>query len=258
MMLQTGQMGSACGPREAPGSPTRHPRWGGSEFASAAVMNVEQPGPVRQAEFENQESRWRAVMRRDRDADGRFVYAVRSTGVSGRPWCPGRRPRRDVVAFFDAPDDAERAGFRACKRCKPRDGAVADPWTEKIRRACLYLSSVEGHPSLARLARRFGGSPYHFQHNFKRIVGVTPREYAEACRLGRVKERLRQGSAVTGAMFDAGYGSSSRFYERAAPKLGMLPTTYRRGGSGMSIKYAIVDSPLGRLLVAATARGVCA
>jgi AraC family transcriptional regulator of adaptative response/methylated-DNA-[protein]-cysteine methyltransferase len=161
------------------------------------------------------------------------------------------------VRFFDTPSDAERAGFRACRRCRPLE-AAGDPWVEKIRRACVYLANVDGHPSLATLARRLGGSPYHLQRNFKRIVGVTPREYAEACRLRKVKGRLRAGAAVTGAMFDAGYGSSSRFYERGASKLGMSPSDYRKGGAGMSVKYTIVDSPLGRLLVAATDRGVCA
>ena len=204
------------------------------------------------------DTRWQAVLARDRRADGQFVYAVRSTGVYCRPSCPSRRPRRHVVVFFDAAADAERAGFRPCRRCTPHEPAAADPWVEKIRRACVYLANVEGHPSLATLARRVGGSPYHLQRNFKRLVGVSPREYAEACRLRKVKRRLRQGDAVTGAMLDAGYGSSSRFYERAAPKLGMSPSTYRRGGAGMSIRYTIVDSPLGRLLVGATPRGVCA
>ena len=198
----------------------------------------------------------------DRAADGRFVYGVRSTGVYCRPSCPSRRPRRDRVRFFDAPGAARAAGFRACKRCQPDAVApTADPWIEKIRRACVYLSNVEGHPSLATLAARFGGSPYHLQRNFKRLVGVTPRDYAEACRLRRVKGTLRQAGDITGAMLDAGYGSSSRFYERAVPKLGMAPSVYRRGGAGMAIGYTIVDSPnasLGRLLVAATARGVCA
>jgi AraC family transcriptional regulator of adaptative response/methylated-DNA-[protein]-cysteine methyltransferase len=194
-------------------------------------------------------------MAHDRSADGLFVYAVRSTGVYCRPSCPSRRPRREMVAFFEAPSDAERAGFRPCRRCRPGE---ADPWIEKIRRACVYLANVEGHPSLAVLARRLGGSPYHLQRNFKRLVGVTPREYAEAVRLRKVKRRLRQGEAITGAMLDAGYGSSSRFYERAVPRLGMSPSTYRRGGAGMSIRYTIVDSPLGRLLVGATTRGVCA
>ena len=204
------------------------------------------------------DTRWQAVLARDRRADGQFVYAVRSTGVYCRPSCPSRRPGRHVVAFFDAAADAERAGFRPCRRCKPHEPPTADPWVEKIRRACVYLANVDGHPSLATLARRVGGSPYHLQRNFKRLVGVSPREYAEACRLRKVKRRLRQGDAVTGAMLDAGYGSSSRFYERAAPRLGMSPSTYRRGGAGMSIRYTIVDSPLGRLLVGATPRGVCA
>jgi AraC family transcriptional regulator of adaptative response/methylated-DNA-[protein]-cysteine methyltransferase len=205
----------------------------------------------------NEIARWRAVLERDRTADGLFVYAVRSTGIYCRPSCPSRRPHRDRVDFFDSADAARRAGFRACKRCGPDGAAVADPWIEKVRRATVYLSNVDGHPSLARLAARLGGSPYHLQRNFKRIVGVTPREYADACRLRTVKDRLRHGTDVTGAMFDAGYGSSSRFYERAAPKLGMSPSAYRRGAAGLSIAYAIVDSPLGRLLVAATERGVC-
>ena len=201
---------------------------------------------------------WRAVVTRDRQADGRFVYAVRSTGIFCRPSCPSRKPSRDRVRFFDTPADAERAGFRACRRCRPLEIALSDPWIEKVRRACVYLSNVEGHPSLATLADRLGGSPYHLQRNFKRIVGVTPREYAEACRLRAVKGRLKAGGDVTSAMLDAGYGSSGRFYERAAPRLGMKPQTYQRGGAGMGIRYTIVDSPLGRLLVAATLRGVCA
>jgi AraC family transcriptional regulator of adaptative response/methylated-DNA-[protein]-cysteine methyltransferase len=210
----------------------------------------------------NDAARWNAVVGHDRTADGLFVYAVRSTGVYCRPSCPSRRPRRERVAFFDAPAAARDAGFRACKRCKPDAVAAAvDPWVEKIRRACVYLANVEGHPALATLAARLGGSPYHLQRNFKRLVGVTPREYADACRLRKVKRHLREGGDVTGAMLDAGYGSSSRFYERAVPKLGMAPSVYRRGGAGMTIRFAIVDSPnasLGRLLVAATERGVCA
>jgi AraC family transcriptional regulator of adaptative response/methylated-DNA-[protein]-cysteine methyltransferase len=204
----------------------------------------------------NDTARWKAVTDRDRTADGLFVYAVSSTGVYCRPSCPSRRPLRDRAVFFDTPADARGAGFRACKRCAP-DGSVVDPWIDKVRRATVYLANVDGHPSLARLAERLGGSPYHLQRNFKRIVGVTPREYAEACRLRAVKRRLRQGADVTGAMLDAGYGSSSRFYERAVPKLGMSPSTYRRGGTGLALRYAIIDSPLGRLLVAATDRGVC-
>src|SRR5436190_14460079 len=202
--------------------------------------------------------RWQSVLARDRRADGTFVYAVRSTGVYCRPSCPSRRPRREVVTFFGDPDAAEQAGFRACRRCRPREARAADPWIEKIRRACVYLANVEGHPSLTTLARRVGGSPYHLQRNFKRLVGVSPREYADAVRLRKVKSGLRRGEPVTGAMLDAGYGSSSRFYERAVPKLGMSPSAYRRGGAGMSISYAIVDSPLGRLLVGATSKGVCA
>ena len=208
------------------------------------------------------DERWSAVLGHDRAADGTFVYGVRSTGVYCRPSCPSRRPRRDRVAFFETTAGAREAGFRACKRCHP-DTIVpaADPWVDKIRRACVYLSNVEGHPSLATLAARLGGSPYHLQRNFKRLVGVTPREYAEAMRLRKVKGRLRQAGDITGAMFDAGYGSSSRFYERAVPKLGMAPSVYRRGGVGMRSRYTIVDSSnasLGRLLVAATSRGVCA
>ena len=211
-----------------------------------------------QAEPFDAGARWGAVAARDRAADGQFVYAVQSTGIYCRPSCPSRRPRRARVAFFTTPAEAEQAGFRACRRCHPEEGAPLDRWTEKIQRACVYLSMVDGHPSLAALAGRFGGSAYHFQRNFKRVVGLTPREYAEACRLQKVKRRLRQGAAVTTAMVDAGYGSSSRFYERAAAKLGMLPTIYKRGGAGMHVRYTIVDSPLGRLLVGATSRGVCA
>jgi AraC family transcriptional regulator of adaptative response/methylated-DNA-[protein]-cysteine methyltransferase len=203
-------------------------------------------------------ARWRAVVTRDTKADGEFVYAVQSTGIYCRPSCPSRRPTRSHVAFFTTPADAEREGFRACRRCHPKNRARVDPWIEKIDRACVYLANVDGQPSLATLARRIGMSPYHFHRNFKRIVGVTPREFADASRLKKVKRRLRDGADVTTAVLDAGYGSSSRFYERAGQRLGMTPSRYRNGGAHTRISYTIATSALGRLLVAATERGVCA
>jgi AraC family transcriptional regulator of adaptative response/methylated-DNA-[protein]-cysteine methyltransferase len=201
--------------------------------------------------------KWRAVEDRDARADGQFVYAVSTTGIFCRPSCPSRRPRRDRVAFFDGPDAARRAGFRPCRRCHPERDA-ADPWTERIRLACACLAAGERPLPLAALARRVGSSRFHFHRNFKRLVGLTPRQYAAACRLGRVKRELRGTADVTQAMLDAGYRSSSRFYEGAVPKLGMTPTTYKQGGAGVVIGYTIVGSPIGRVLVAATPRGVCA
>jgi len=220
------------------------------------TMITREAGPADAGRHDDHD-RWEAVLARDRRADGSFVYAVRSTGVYCRPSCPSRRPRRDRVDFFEQPADARAAGFRACRRCRPDSDVSVDPWIDKVRRACVYLANVDGHPSLAMLAVRLGGSPYHLQRNFKRLVGVTPREYAEAARLRKVKHGLRRARDVTTAILDAGYGSSSRFYERAVPKLGMSPSSYRRGGAGATITYTTVPSPLGRLLVAATPRGAC-
>ena len=211
-----------------------------------------------QADLDRDGAKWRAVLARDARTDGTFVYAVRSTGIYCRPTCASRRPRLGQVAFFLSSADAERAGYRACKRCRPQAGRPADPWVEKVSRACGYLRRAGRLPSLAQLAARLGGSPYHFQRNFKRLVGLTPREFADACRLGKVKQHLRGGDAVTTAMLAAGYGSSRAFYERAAPTLGMSPSAYRAGGVGAVIQYRILDSALGRLLIAATDRGVCA
>jgi len=203
------------------------------------------------------DTRWTAVRERDREADGRFVYAVRSTGVYCRPSCPSRRPTRSAVDFFAGGTEARAAGYRACKRCRP-DEPAADQWIDRIRRACVYLSNVDGHPSLETLARRVGGSPYHLQRNFKRIVGMSPREYADARRLDKVKRSLRRGGDVTSALLDAGFSSPSRFYERGGHKLGMSPSSYRKGGAGATIAYGTRATPIGVLMLAATARGVCA
>lgn len=200
---------------------------------------------------------WQAVMERDGRANGTFVYAVRSTGVYCKPSCPSRRPQREQVVFFALPAEAERAGFRACRRCQPQESA-SDAQVELIERACRYIEQhLDETLRLERLGAELGLSQTYAQRLFKRVMGISPRQYAEAQRLERIKCQLKSGASVTRTVYEAGYSSSSRLYERAPAQLGMTPTTYQRGGAGMVIEYAIVDSPLGRLLVAATARGIC-
>ncbi len=206
--------------------------------------------------FDASDDRWALVSARDRSADGHFVYAVTSTGVFCRPSCPSRRPRRERVRFFASTVAAQQAGFRACLRCRPLE-AVVDPWVARIEQACRDIARASTPPALATLARRAGSSPYHFLRNFTRIVGVTPRAYAETRRVEHVKRHLRADGSVTAAMLDAGYESSSRFYEGAASKLAMTPSAYRAGGAGETIRYATAASPVGRVLIATTARGVC-
>ncbi len=200
---------------------------------------------------------WRAVLARDRTLDGSFVYAVRTTGVYCRPSCPSRRPRRGNVAFYAAAADAERDGFRACARCGPDSPLGASE--EAVRRALALIDALqEERLSLGDLARRVGLSPFHLQRTFSRLVGLSPRAYQDARRLGRFKARVRAGEPVGAATYGAGYGSSRGLYESARAGLGMTPAVYRRGGAGEAIAYSTVATPLGRLLVAATRRGVCA
>jgi AraC family transcriptional regulator of adaptative response/methylated-DNA-[protein]-cysteine methyltransferase len=204
------------------------------------------------------QSLWKAVRQRDARWDGMFVYAVRSTGIYCRPTCPSRRPGRDGVDFFLDPDAAEGRGFRACLRCHPRSTSAPAP-VERVRKACVAIASrPHCRVSLAALARTVGGNAEHLLRTFKRTLGVSPREYADACRIGCLKAGLRAGEGVAAATYAAGYGSGSRVYERSAATLGMTPAAYARGGKGEAVEYVIIGSPLGRLLVAATERGVCA
>lgn len=197
--------------------------------------------------------RWQAVLKRDASQDKAFVYAVTSTGVFCRPSCPSRKPVRERVRFFDNAAQAASAGFRACMRCKPTEDA-----STKMQEVCRYLEeNLEEPVRLETLARRFGMSPWHLQRSFKRAIGVSPREYAESCRMGRLKKSLQAGSSVTDAVYEAGFGSPSRVYERTASHLGMTPGRYQRGGEGMVIGHMTVQSPVGKLLVAATDKGIC-
>ena len=202
---------------------------------------------------------WRAVEHRDRRSDGAFVYAVRSTGVYCRPSCPSRRPSRANVRFFLTTAHAEQAGFRPCLRCRPADGPAASATDAAVERARRYLEqNAERTVSLGELARHAGVSPWHLQRSFKRILGVSPKAYQDARRVEQFKSRLRAGDTVSRATYEAGFGSSSRVYERSGTLLGMTPASYRRGGAGVRIAYTITDAPVGRVLVATTDRGVCA
>ena len=202
------------------------------------------------------ESRWQAVERRDAGRDGQFVYAVVTTGVFCRPSCPSRRALRRNVRFFASTADAAAAGFRACRRCRP-DREV-DPSTEVIARVRAHLeSNVDRAVSLDELGRVAGLSPHHLQRTFKRAVGVSPKQYVAALRADRLKQHLRAGATVSRATYEAGYGASSRAYAGATPRLGMSLAAYRRGGRGVTIRYALARTALGWVLVGATSRGVC-
>jgi AraC family transcriptional regulator of adaptative response/methylated-DNA-[protein]-cysteine methyltransferase len=201
---------------------------------------------------------WQAVLARDARYDGQFVFAVSSTHVYCRPSCPSRRPHRERVTFFSLPEAAEQGGFRACLRCQPKRARVLDPQIEMVQTVCRYLDSTESDAvKLADLASKTGVSVFHLQRTFKSIMGISPRQYLAARRFGKFKSRVKEGESVTNALYDSGFNSSSRLYEHASGELGMTPATYSRGGRGIMISYTIVDSPLGRLLVAVTDRGVC-
>lgn len=205
-----------------------------------------------QTELQN---KWQHVVARDARQDGRFVFAVRTTGIYCRPSCPSRRPRRDSVEFFANPNEAERAGYRACLRCKPTQISEQARYVANARQ---ILDHSEGVVTLGELSKHVGLSPFHLQRLFKRATGLSPREYQSARRVQQVKSGLRKGDDVTTALYDAGFGSPSRLYEQAPQQLGMTPGEYRRGGAGANIRYAMVATPLGRMLVAATDRGLCA
>jgi len=205
----------------------------------------------------NQSLYWQAVVARDASQDGNFVFAVSSTGVYCRPSCPARRPRRENVTFFRQPDHAEKAGYRACLRCRPK-AAGGNDTTGMVKAMCRYIEQHLDEPlTLARLGSQFQQSPFHLQRTFKRVLGVTPRAYADSCRMNQLKDNLRAGHSVTRSMYDAGYSSSSRLYERTASQLGMTPDKYRRGAIAAPIRYTCADSPLGRMLIAATDKGIC-
>ncbi len=205
-----------------------------------------------------EDKRWRAVLARNGNFDGTFVFAVRSTGIYCKPSCAARRPNRAQVVFFSGPDAAELSGFRPCRRCRPRD-LGSSPRAVLIARVCKHIeANLDTKLSLSTLSAEAGISPYHFQRIFKQVVGISPRQYVEARRLSKMKRSLRNGQTVEKALYGAGFSSRSRLYEKVPNQIGVNPGTLRRGGVGLSIEYTIVDCPLGRLLVGATARGICA
>jgi AraC family transcriptional regulator of adaptative response/methylated-DNA-[protein]-cysteine methyltransferase len=203
------------------------------------------------------DDRWRAVRARERARDGEFWYGVRTTGVFCRPSCPSRTPRRENVAFFASPDAARAAGFRACLRCRP-DGDGAHRHADAVRRACRMLDDAEAAPSLGELADAAGLSRYHFARVFKALTGLTPMAWRRSRRRARLGAALEAGGTVTAAIYDAGFNAPSRVYEGGPALLGMTPSAYRAAGAGETIRLATAPCALGTVLVAATAKGVCA
>jgi len=199
--------------------------------------------------------KWSLVMARDARADGRFVYAVKTTGVFCRPSCPSRRPQRQNVQFFDSPTQAQQAGYRACLRCSP---VGKNPQMQKIEAACRYIDeNLDVTLTLTAISRHVAASPFHFQRLFKRILGISPRQYQQGRRAGKFRQALLSQGRVTDAIYEAGYSSSSRAYESIPAQLGMTPSAFRRKGEGVEIRYTILTTDLGKLLMATTERGVC-
>ena len=212
--------------------------------------------------FDTDEARWAAVQRRDRDADGQFYYSVRSTGVYCRPSCPSRVALRANVAFHVSPLDAEAAGFRACRRCRPTQPPLAERQAAAVAQACRLIEAAAGlseqAPDLDSLAQAVGMSRFHFHRIFKAHTGITPKAYAAARRTARLQQGLGSAPSVTDALYEAGFGSSGRFYEASSGALGMTPGRYRAGGQGETIRFAVAQCSLGAVLVASTERGICA
>ena len=219
-----------------------------------AVASEREPASPR---FVTADERWAAVMRRDVAADGRFYYSVRTTGVYCRPSCAARLARRENVAFHATCAEAEAAGFRPCKRCRPNEAALAERQAAAVAGACRLIEEAEEAPSLDALAKAAGLSRFHFHRVFKAVTGVTPKAYADAHRARRVRDELAQRETVTEAIYGAGFNSSGRFYAASAGLLGMTPTEFRAGGEGASIRFAVGECSLGSILVAATEKGVC-
>jgi AraC family transcriptional regulator of adaptative response/methylated-DNA-[protein]-cysteine methyltransferase len=207
---------------------------------------------------QNEPGRREAVRRRDRAADGQFYYAVITTGVYCRPSCGARAARPENLRFFATAEEARLAGFRPCKRCRPDDSGFAARQAEIVAAACRLIDTSDEIPSLTALADAAGLSRFHFHRLFKAAIGLTPKDYAAAARAERLRRDLPRGKTVTAALYDAGFSSSGRFYEATPAALGMTPGHFRGGGAGTTIRYAVGGCSLGRILVAATARGVCA
>jgi AraC family transcriptional regulator, regulatory protein of adaptative response / methylated-DNA-[protein]-cysteine methyltransferase len=218
-------------------------------------MAISKPKP---ATTTGSDPRWAAVLARDPTADGQFVYAVRTTGVYCRPSCPSRRARPENVAFYASRAEAELAGFRPCRRCRPELAPLAARHAAQVAELCRYIEGAEHLPTLHELARRAGWSAHHLHRVFKAVTGVTPHAYAAAQRARRVRQELGRGTSVTEAIYDAGYNSNGRFYAEADQLLGMTPRRYRTGGVDTEIRFAIGQCSLGAILVAASDRGVCA
>jgi AraC family transcriptional regulator of adaptative response/methylated-DNA-[protein]-cysteine methyltransferase len=204
------------------------------------------------------DARWAAFVARDVAFDGRFFIAVGTTGIYCRPSCPARRAKREHVRFYETAVEAEQAGFRPCKRCKPTEPSFVQHHAEKVREACRLIETAEEEPRLGDLAEAVGLSPYHFHRVFKSVLGVTPKAYATAKRNKRMREELGRSATITEAIYGAGFNSNGRFYATSSEALGMTPNQFRAGGPNAEIKFAIGESSLGLVLIAASDKGVCA
>lgn len=213
---------------------------------------------ARQAIATENDARWALIVARDPKADGKFYYSVKTTGVYCRPSCAARLARPENVLFHATREEADQAGFRPCKRCKPDQASLVEQHAAKIAEACRFIMESEEAPSLEQLANHAGLSPYYFHRVFKAITGLTPKEYAAANRAKRMRSTLDGSSTVTEAIYDAGYNSSGRFYETSNQVLGMTPSNYRAGGASTEIRFAVGECSLGSILVARSERGVCA
>jgi AraC family transcriptional regulator, regulatory protein of adaptative response / methylated-DNA-[protein]-cysteine methyltransferase len=223
-----------------------------------AAHSAARSTPSRLRGSADDETRWQAVVARDAASDGRFVYSVATTGVYCRPSCPARRANRANVRFHETAKAAEQAGFRPCKRCKPAGLSLVQHHADTVTVACRLIESSEQEPTLDALAAAAGMSPSHFHRMFKAVLGVTPKAYATAHRHKRMREELGRSATITEAIYGAGFNSNGRFYATSSGALGMTPNQFRAGGPNAEIKFAIGESSLGLVLIAASDKGVCA